>query len=391
MSKLFEVFTIFLRLGLTSFGGPIAHIGFFHDEFVKKRKWLDEHGYADLVALCQFLPGPASSQVGMAVGLSRAGIPGALLAWLGFTLPSVMLLVLFSIGISSINFVSKDSVLHGLKIAAVAIVAQAILEMGKNLCPDRKRASIAILASIFVLQFPSALVQVGVIVLGGIFGWIFLRNSSALPALHSNFFVSRTTGIFHLFVFSIFLFGLPFIVGRTNSDVIRLFDGFFRAGSLVFGGGHVVLPLLQSEVVQNGWVSNDLFMAGYGAAQAIPGPLFSFSAYLGAVASVAPSTWSGAVLCLIAAFLPGYFLIVGTLPFWESFRKMSQVRFAMQGINAVVVGLLLAAFYNPVWTNAIFNSKDFCLAVLCFLFIVFWKTPSWFVVIFCAVVSRAIF
>ncbi len=390
MSKLFEVFVIFLRLGLTSFGGPIAHLGFFHEEFVKKRKWLDEHGYADLVALCHFLPGPASSQVGMAVGLSRAGIPGAFVAWLGFTLPSAILLVLFANVISSINFVSKDSILHGLKIAAVAIVAQAILGLGKNLCPDKKRATIAVLATVFALQFPSALVQVGVIVLGGISGSFFLRNSSALPALSSNFFVSRTTGIFHLFAFSILLFYLPFIGSHTNSDVIKLFDGFFRAGSLVFGGGHVVLPLLQAEVVRNGLVSNDLFMAGYGAAQAIPGPLFSFSAYLGAVASVSPSTWSGAALCLIAAFLPSYLLIVGTLPFWESFRKMNKVRFAMQGINAVVVGLLLAAFYNPVWTNAIFNAKDFSLAVLCFLFLIFWKAPSWFVVVFCAVISRAI-
>lgn len=386
MSKILEVFFVFLRLGLTSFGGPIAHLGFFHDEFVKKRQWVSESAYADLVALCQFLPGPASSQVGMAIGLSKGGLPGAIAAWAGFTLPSAVLMVLFAIGISTFSF-GNSSVLHGLKVVAVAVVAQALLGMGKNLCPDKQRATIAVLAAIVSLQTSSAFVQVGVIILGGIVGWLFLKNSTELPHTPIAYSISKKLSVLFLVVFFLILCGLPFAVHVSDSNNLKLFDSFFRAGSLVFGGGHVVLPFLQAAVVPTGWVSNDAFMAGYGAAQAIPGPLFSFSAFLGAVASVSLSVWFGASLCLVAAFLPSFLLIVGVLPFWEQFRQYKEVRFAMQGINAAVVGLLLSAFYNPVWTSAIRDLKDFSLALFGFLLLIFLKAPSWIVVLVSALLA----
>jgi len=386
MSHLFDVFIIFLRLGLTSFGGPIAHLGFFHNEFVKKRQWLSENGYADLVALCQFLPGPASSQVGMAIGLSKAGVSGAIAAWVGFTLPSALLMVLFAVGISTFE-VGDHAVLHGLKVVAVSVVAQALWGMGKNLCPDKQRATIAVVAAIVSLQVSSAFVQVGVIILGGIVGWLFLRKSSELPHTPIHYKISKKMGALFLSIFILILCGLPMAVQLNDSNHLKLFDSFFRAGSLVFGGGHVVLPLLQAEVVPPGWVTNEAFMAGYGAAQAIPGPLFSFSAFLGAVASVASSIWIGAGLCLVAVFLPSFLLIMGALPFWEQLRQHKEVRFAMLGINAAVVGLLLSAFFNPVWTSAIHNSKDFALAVFGFLLLNFWKAPSWLVVCVCALVA----
>ena len=387
MPKLIEVFVIFLRLGFTSFGGPIAHLSYFHDEFVKKRRWMNEHGYADLVALCQFLPGPASSQVGMAIGLSRAGIPGAIAAWIGFTMPSAILLVLFAMGLSSFENGISASALHGLKVVAVAVVAQALWGMGKNLCPDKQRATIAVLASIVTMQTSSAFFQVGVIAAGGIVGCLYLRKSNELPHTPIKYNVSKATGAVFLTVFLLMLGGLPLVSQLVNSDLLKLFDGFFRAGSLVFGGGHVVLPLLQAEVVPTGWVTNDAFMAGYGAAQAIPGPLFSFSAFLGAIATVSPSIWIGAGMCLVAAFLPSFLLIIGALPFWEKFREHKEMRFAMQGINAAVVGVLLSAFYHPVWTSSIHNAKDFGLAAFGFLLLVFWKAPSWLVVVVSAVIA----
>jgi len=386
MSSL-HILLIFLRLGLTSYGGPVAHIGYFRQEFVEQRKWLDEQAYADLVALCQFLPGPASSQVGIALGLSRGGFPGALAAWLGFTLPSAIALVLFGMGLT----VCSDSIgtdwLHGLKVAAVAVVAQALWGMGRSLCPDKLRATIAISAATIASLFPTSFGQVAVIVAGALIGRWLLNESTDIPSSHIQTATGRTTGGTLLAVFLFLLLALPFVAANTDDYTIKLFDSFYRAGSLVFGGGHVVLPLLQSQVVPTGWVSNDAFLAGYGAAQAVPGPLFTFAAYLGAVSSQSPSGWLGAMIALSAIFLPSFLLIAGTLPFWERLRRFRGMQRAMLGINAAVVGLLLAAFYNPVWTSAIRNSTDFCLAALAFLLLVFWKCPSWLVVMLAALLA----
>ena len=380
LSRLVEVFIVFLRLGLTSFGGPVAHLGFFHHEFVVRRKWISPDAYGDLVALCQMLPGPASSQVGMALGLSRAGIPGALAAWLGFTLPSAIMLVLFGLGLANYREHFPDSWLHGLKLAAVAVVAQALWAMGTKLCPDKKRATIAVAGAVALSFSSSPWVQVFVIAAGGCVGLFYLTQPVELPHTSMNLNVSRNMAIASVAIFFGLLVCLPIAAGVFHSQPLKLFDSFFRAGSLVFGGGHVVLPLLQSEVVPNGWILKEDFMAGYGAAQAIPGPLFTFTAYLGAVSKVPPSGWTGAAICLIAAFLPSFLLVIGILPFWEKLRTYRNLRFAMQGINAAVVGLLLAALYNPVWTSAIYGPRDFGLALIAFLLLVFWKVPSWAVV-----------
>jgi chromate transporter len=363
----------------------VAHLSFFHDEFVLKRKWFDEHHYADLVALCQFLPGPASSQVGIAIGLSRAGVMGAIAAWIGFTLPSALIMIAFAFGITNFGNEIAPGWLHGFKIVAVAIVAQALWTMGHKLCPEKKRATLAVLAALTAAAFPFALGQVAILVAGGISGWLFLKETRSLPHEPLRTPLTRKAGAFFLAVFFALLLLLPIAANRSDSQEIKLFDSFFRAGSLVFGGGHVVLPLLKAEVVTKGWVSSDAFMAGYGAAQAIPGPLFTFSAYLGALSKIPPSGWWGALICLMAAFLPSFLLIFGALPFWESLRRVQTMRFAMQGINAAVLGLLLSAFYNPVWTSAILSPKDFGLAAVCFLLLVFWKAPSWSVVIIGAV------
>ena len=326
-----EVFAVALRLGLTSFGGPIAHLGYFRDEYVVRRKWLDERSYADLVALCQFLPGPASSQVGMAIGIARAGIFGGLAAWLGFTL-------------AVLGGTADAGWLHGLKVVAVAVVAQAVWGMAKNLCPDRQRASLAILAAIVTLAWPSAAGQLISIAAAGIFGWLLLPPAGLGGEAHTQFPVSKRTAIIAWITFFALLFGLPIIRRLASSQTLAVFDSFFRVGSLVFGGGHVVLPLLQAEVVAPGWITNEQFVAGYGAAQAVPGPLFTFSAYLGAVMN----GWSGALLCIVAIFLPSFLLVTATLPFWEALRRRAGFRSALSGVNAAVVGLLLAALYQPV-------------------------------------------
>jgi len=376
-----EVFLVFLRLGLTSFGGPIAHIGYFHDEFVVRRRWLDEKTYADLVALCQLLPGPASSQVGIAVGLSRAGYAGAIAVWLAFTMPSAIALVLFAYGVAAVGETLGAGWLHGLKIAAVAVVAQAVLSMMRSLTPDRERATFAVAAAVLALVVPSAWGQVAAIVLGGVFGVLFLRaapsgNSTSLP--HP---VSRTAGTVALGSFLVLLIGLPLLAAAAPSQSLRLFDAFYRAGSLVFGGGHVVLPLLQASVVPPGWVTNDAFLAGYGAAQAVPGPLFTFAAYLGAVMGPEPNGWLGATLCLVAIFLPSFLLVIGTLPFWDQLRRRAEAQAVLAGINATVVGLLLAALYNPVWTAGITSAADFAIGSIAFLLLFMWRTPPWLVVI----------
>lgn len=383
----FQIFLIFLRLGLTSFGGPIAHLGYFRHEFVERRKWLDEHAYADLVALCQFLPGPASSQVGIALGLSRGGMLGALAAWLGFTLPSAILLVLFGMGFAALGAAIGTGWLHGLKVVAVAVVAQALWNMARTLCPDRLRASVAIIAAVITSLMPTTLGQIGVILAGALFGWRFLKPSAALPHTHLPTSTSRTTGAIMLALFAALLLVLPAFATATGSYAAQLFDGFYRAGSLVFGGGHVVLPLLQAEVVPSGWVSNDAFLAGYGAAQAVPGPLFTFASYLGSVSSGMPSGWLGAAIALVAVFLPSFLLIIGMLPFWESLRKYEAMQRAMLGINAAVVGLLLAAFYHPVWTSAILGVGDFILAAAGFMLLQLWKWPSWVVVLLSALIA----
>lgn len=387
--KHLEVFLTALRLGCTSFGGPVAHLGHFRDEYVTKRKWMSEAAYADLVALCQFLPGPASSQVGMAVGLSRAGIFGAVLAWIGFTLPSAIVLILFALGLSHIDPSGHQHWLHGLKIVAVAVVAHAVLGMGKKLCPDKTRATLALLACVLVLVTGSAMIQVAAMIAAGLFGAFFFTTSAELPhePLHNG---RRRIGAIFLVAFAALLFVLPTLRALYPSHALALFDGFYRAGALVFGGGHVVLPLLQAEAVPTGWMSNDIFMAGYGVANAIPGPLFAFSAYLGAVSSVTPNGWSGGLLGLVAAFLPSFLLVIGILPFWEKLRRQPKIRQAMLGLNAAVVGILLAALYNPVWTSAIFSPKDFAVAAVAFVLLEFWKVPSWAVVAGTALLSLVV-
>jgi chromate transporter len=380
-----EVFAVFLRLGLTSFGGPVAHLGYFHEEFVVRRGWLDEKSYVDLVALCQFLPGPASSQVGIAVGLSRAGYPGALAAWLGFTLPSAVAMVLFAYGVSAVGDAAGSGWLHGLKVAAVAVVAQAVLGMARALAPDRERATLAVAAAAIVLAFPSAAGQIGAILLGAIAGITLLRGDATTGHASLPLAVSRSVATGALVVFFVLLIGLPLASSVVQSQSLALFDAFYRAGSLVFGGGHVVLPLLQAEVVPRGWVSNDAFLAGYGAAQAVPGPLFTFAAYLGAVMGPPPNGWVGALLCLVAVFLPSFLLVIGALPFWEDLRSRPAAQAALKGVNAAVVGLLLAALYHPVWTAGITRAADFALAAAAFLLLFMWKTPPWLVVILCAV------
>ena len=375
-----EVLWVSTRLGLTSFGGPVAHLGYFHEEYVVRRKWLDEKSYADLVALCQFLPGPASSQVGIAVGISRAGLPGALAAWLGFTMPSALALIAFAFGLSALGETAATGWLHGLKVVAVAVVAQAVWSM-RTLCPDRGRATLAILATIVTLAWQSSVGQVLSIATAGLIGWRFFSGSNVTPTSSMRFPVGKRLGVAAWIVFFLLLSVLPLLRQVAPSQGLAVFDSFFRVGSLVFGGGHVVLPLLQAEVVGAGWVTNGQFVAGYGAAQAVPGPLFTFSAYLGAVMSTEPNGWAGAFLALVAIFFPSFLLIVGALPFWELLRSKSSFQSALQGINAAVVGLLLAALYNPVWTSAIHNPADFGLGLVAFGLLAFWQWPPWLVVL----------
>lgn len=381
-----KVFLVFLRLGMTSFGGPIAHLGFFRTEFVDRRRWLDEEHYADVVALSQFLPGPASSKVGIIIGVMRAGIPGALAAWFGFTMPSALALIAFGYGVTALGNLSNAGWLHGLKIVAVAVVAQAVWGMARNLCPDKERLAIAAAATVVVLAVPSSLGQIAAIVLGGLIGWRFLPGE-VIPLIPLPIRISRAWSVASVILFFGFLIGLPFAVSSTGSHLLAVFDAFYRSGSLVFGGGHVVLPLLQAATVQPGWVSNDTFLAGYGAAQAVPGPLFTFAAYLGTVMDRAPNGLAGGLFCLLGIFLPSFFLAIGPLPFWNWFRQHPVMRSVLKGVNAAVVGLLLAALYNPVWTSAIHSSADFAIAAVALLLLVSWKVPPWLVVALGAIVA----
>lgn len=375
------VLLIFLRLGLTSFGGPVAHLGYFHTEFVVRRQWLRERSYADLVALCQFLPGPASSQVGIALGLSRAGYGGALAAWAGFTLPSALLLMLFALGIAHYGETLPAGALHGLKIVAVAVVAQAVWGMARNLCPDVPRVTLMAIAACLVLLVPSVWVQVGVIMAGGMAGMLWFKPRQPEPHEVFPIAISRRAGVIWLSLFAGLLAGLPLLAGLLQNPAMAMIDAFYRAGALVFGGGHVVLPLLQAQVVPPGWVSNDAFLAGYGAAQAIPGPLTSFAAFLGASFAEEPSGWLGGGIALVAIFLPSFLLVAGALPFWEQLRASARMQAALLGINAAVVGLLLAALYDPVWTSAIQAPRDVALALLALAALMFWKWPPWLVVL----------
>lgn len=385
-----EVLRASTRLGLTSFGGPIAHLGYFHEEYVKNRKWIDEQSYADLVALCQFLPGPASSQVSIAIGILRARLLGGIAAWIGFTLPSALALIAFGLGIGAFADAGDAGWLHGLKVVAVAVVAQAVWGMARSLCPDRERATIAILAAIVTLAWPSAVGQLSSIVIAGLTGAMIFPGQTSSSPVSMRFPIAKKTGIAAWIIFFVLLVGLPFCRQISPSHALEVFDSFFRVGSLVFGGGHVVLPLLQTEVVGPGWVTVEQFVAGYGATQAVPGPLFTFSAYLGTVMSFEPNGWSGAFLALVAIFLPSFLLVIGALPFWDLLRSVPIFQSALKGINAAVVGLLLAALYNPVWTSAIYSPADFALGLLAFAFLMFWKLPPWLVVVLTALGAEAL-
>ncbi len=391
LGRLWEVLFVATRLGLTSFGGPVAHLGYFRAEYVERRKWLTEQTYADLVALCQLLPGPASSQVGIGVGIKRAGLLGGILAWLGFTLPSAVVLILFTYGVAQAGDVSDAAWLGGLKVVAVSVVALAVWGMARTLTPDRNRITLAIVAAIFVTTVGGVGGQVIVILGGGLLGWIFFRrglDNQDIERTESS--IGRRLAIASLVVFAVLLVGLPIMERLFDSGPLQVFDSFYRSGSLVFGGGHVVLPLLQAETVPTGMVSQDEFIAGYGAAQAVPGPLFTFAAYLGGTAETFNSPWFGGLFALGAIYLPSFLLVVGVLPFWDALRSMTGFRSVLIGVNAAVVGLLLAALYDPVWTSAIHQPSDFALGLGAFGLLAFWKLPPWIVVVLAALGAEGI-
>ena len=390
MGKKLEIFLVYLKLGLTSFGGPVAHLGYFREEFIVKRKWLKEQGYADVVALCQFLPGPTSSQVGFVIGLLRGGISGGLIAWLAFTGPSVLLMFCFAYGVELFSGEAESGILHGLKIAAVAIVANAVWGMGNKLCIEKSTITIAFISAIAILLWQGALTQLVVIGVGGFIGWgLFLEKKNLGKTASSlSFKIDKKLSYICLATFISMLLLLPIIVVALDDKLLEIFSGFFRSGSLVFGGGHVLLPLLEETVVSTDWVSKSDFLAGYGFAQALPGPLFSFAAYIGAVMDDVPNGVVCGLWCLIAIFIPSFLLLIGILPFWENLRKKNWAQAVLKGTNASVVGLVLAALYDPVWVNAITEVKDFALDLGLFCLLVFWKCPSWLVVL-CAAVSGA--
>ena len=385
--SLWEIVWVAFKLGCTSFGGPVAHLGYFHAEYVQRRRWLSEAAYADLVALCQFLPGPASSQLGFSIGLLRGGVPGGLLAWLGFTLPSAVAMTLCGYGVAAIGDVSQAGWLKGLKLAAVAVVAQAVWTMATKLCPDRARASVGLVAAATTLAFSTvALSQVVVLMAGGVFGWARLRTNTReqTPLAEAVLVVpgfGRKGAVVSLALFFVLLGGLPLWRSTSVNPVLAVFDSFYRSGALVFGGGHVVLPLLRAETVTPGWVADDRFLAGYGLAQAMPGPLFTFAAYMGTVLTAPyPHGWSGAILCLGAIFLPAGLLVLGVLPFWEDVRRRPAAQGALRGANAAVVGLLLAALYQPVFTSAVHEPIDLVVVLGAFGLLVLWRWPPWIVV-----------
>ncbi|MYL32420.1 chromate efflux transporter [Pontibacillus yanchengensis] len=371
-----EILFVSFRLGLTSFGGPVAHLAYFQDEYVNRRKWLDDKSYADLIALCQFLPGPASSQVGISIGMVRGGIIGGILAWFGFTVPSVIALVLFALFLNGSGV--QDAVwISALKVVAVAVVAHAIMNMGKKLTPDRPRITIAVLAAFILLFYQTAFAQISIILIAAMIGVYLFRKQDLPEGQDVELNYKKKTGVVSLILFIAFLIGTPILASNVSSVYITLFDIFYRVGSIVFGGGHVVLPLLQAEVVPNGLVSKELFLAGYGATQAVPGPMFTFSSYLGTIIASVP----GAIVATLAMFLPSFFLLVGVLPFWNQLRKNKNVRAGLLGVNAAVVGILLAALYDPIWTSAIHSNKDIAIAIGSFTLLYHWKKPAWLVVL----------
>jgi chromate transporter len=392
-AKPLEVLLVFLRLGCTSFGGPVAHIGYFRAEFVERRRWLPETSFADLIALCQFMPGPASSQLGMSIGLLRAGPPGMFAAWVGFTLPSALLMLAFAYGVHALGDVSNAAWVKGLKLVAVAVVAQAVWAMARSLAPDRPRATLAVAAALIALSVPSSLGQIAAIGFGAAVGLILLPKpaADAVPE-HAALGIAVPRGIALLAIalFFALLILLPPIAADSGSQSLRLFQAFYRAGALVFGGGHVVLPLLQSAVVPNGWVSNDAFLAGYGAAQAVPGPLFTFAAYIGAAMIPPPNGVAGGVLGLVAIFAPSFLLVIGLLPFWDKLRRGQSMQAALRGVNAAVVGVLLAALYTPVWTAGVHSPAGFGLALAAFLALSPWAVPPWIVVVAGALIAAGL-
>jgi chromate transporter len=389
-SSFLEVLLVFLRLGLTSFGGPVAHIGYFREEFVTRRRWLDEKGYADLVALGQFLPGPASSQVGFALGVLRRGLPGGVAAWLGFTMPSALVMLLAAYGVDALTGGIGQGVVHGLKLVAVAVVAQAVWGMANGLCPDRPRATLAILTTVGLLLLPSAVTQLGMLLVGAAAGLVLYRQAAvtgsddALP-----FKIPPAGAVLALALFPVLLVGLPILAAATGSHAAETADAFYRAGSLVFGGGHVVLPLLERAMVPTGWIPADDFLAGYGVAQAVPGPLFTFAAFLGAAQSLPPYGVPGSALALVAVFLPGLLLMYGMLPFWDALRRRPAARAALMGVNAAVVGILLAALFDPIWSSTVHGAADFAIALLAFAALVLWRAPVWLVVVLTAAAGLA--
>jgi len=385
-----EVLAAAGRLGVTSFGGPIAHLGYFHEEYVARKRWLDEQTYADLVALCQMIPGPASSQLGIAIGIHRAGFLGGVAAWVGFTFPSAAALVAFAL-LAHGPGVAMSGWLHGLMVVAVAVVAQAVWTMARTMASDAPRASIAFAAAIISIVLPSSVTQISLIAAGALAGRAFLKRPPGGDRVPADFpGINRTAAIACLAFFGLLLIGLPALRAATGFQWVALIDSFYRSGSLVFGGGHVVLPLLQREVVPPGWVSNATFLSGYGAAQAVPGPLFSFAAYLGAVMASAPNGVAGACLALGAIYLPSFLLVIGLLPFYGALRSRPGVQSALSGVNACVVGILLAALYTPVWTSAIVKPADFALALAAFLLLSVWKVRPWIIVMGGAIAGEAL-
>ncbi|WP_369824992.1 chromate efflux transporter [Sporosarcina sp. P13] len=376
LASLVEILLVSMRLGFTSFGGPVAHLGYFHEEYVRRRKWMDEKSYADLVALAQFLPGPASSQVGIGIGVMRAGVLGGIVSFIGFTLPSVIALILFALVLMNFD-VANAGWIQGLKVVAVAVVAHAILGMAKNLTPDLKTKALALFALVGTLVWQVAGAQIVVILLAALFGFILFKDAQGDSTTGSTFPVTKRVGVMCLSLFFGLLIALPLVREMTGSYWVAIVDSFYRSGSLVFGGGHVVLPLLEQEFVPNGWISEESFLAGYGATQAVPGPLFTFAAYIGAVMN----GWQGGLIGTIAIFLPAFLLIVGTLPFWDVLRNHSKIRGAIIGVNAAVVGILISAFYFPIWTSSILSTMDFALAAILFSMLAFWKLPPWIVVV----------
>jgi len=378
---------VFLRLGLTSFGGPVAHLGYFKLELVQRRRWLDEASYADTLALCQFLPGPSSSQVAICLGALRAGALGGFAAWLGFCLPSALALMAFAYGVAYANL-DHAPWLHGMKVVAVAVVAQAVWSMAVKLCPDRPRAILALLAALLCLAIPSSAGQLLAILGGALFGWRFLAVGGTLSATSVGFRLSRGIGLTALVIFFLLQLLSFQVLTTPTSGNLDILAAFYRTGSLVFGGGHVILPLLQQALCPSGWVSTDFFLAGYGAAQAVPGPLFSLAAYLGAGMKAWPAPWLGGMLCLLAIYLPSFLLLLGVLPFWENLRRRSAVQSALRGVNAAVVGLLLAALYTPVGTSGIRNGLDLLAALLALLALTRLRVPAWLVVLAGALLAQ---